>query len=82
MGRGEPRRNNHLKRLVALDNRIAFHVFKKTDHNPILLTHWDKEKVFYDQKDSSALALFPHWGLGAWAEKAYISLRVISTTRL
>ena len=44
MGRGEPRRNNHLKSLVALDNLLTYNSQLWTDScKLILLTHWDKE---------------------------------------
>ena len=41
MGRGEPRRNNHLKVVFAMGNQINW----STLHN--ILTYWDKEKYFY-----------------------------------
>jgi hypothetical protein len=63
MGRGEPRRNNHLK---SLHDRV--------DHI-ILLTYRDKEKQIIKFKKVSSPRL-------ASGGKAYISLRVISTTRL
>jgi hypothetical protein len=53
MGRGEPRRNNHLRPLVALGNLIAYDASKNTSQSNIL-TYWDKEKNF--GKIAAALA--------------------------
>ena len=80
MGRGEPRRNNHLKVLVV-GCQLLVVGFPRTTKDSFncsrranILTHWDKEKIILKVLESFFRGLRPG-GL-------YISLRVISTTRL
>ena len=78
MGRGEPRRNNHLKPLSSIEILVLgietnlITQFSRLTTNK--LTYWDKFRSIWFRK-------FPPTPCGVGKE-VYISLRVISTTRL